>query len=325
MRLDAGNVADYLVARKIVPKGAELSVENLGGGVSGTVLAIRGPGVALVVKQALPRLLVADEWLAPARRTDTEAAALRLAARLIPGHVPPVVDSDGERHVLVMQHAPAGWRNWQAEMLAGRVHADNGTWAGDTLARLHTATAGDAEVAAAFGDYEAFAQLRLEPYYGTVMARIPQLAAELEPLVAELREARVCLVHGDYAPKNMLLGRDGSWLLDAEVAHVGHPVFDLAFFLAFPLLTAVQKPALAEACSRLAERFTTAYARRAGALATPALAVSTHTGAMVLARTDGRSPATFLSAAATRRARVLGKRLLQDPASDLAAVVAACG
>jgi aminoglycoside phosphotransferase (APT) family kinase protein len=324
MRIDAGNVAEYLVARKVVPKDSELTVESLSGGVSGTVLAVRGPGIALVVKQALPRLLVADEWLAPARRTDTEAAALRLAARLIPGHVPPVVDSDDTRHVLVMQHAPGGWRNWQAEMLAGRVHADSGTWAGDTLARLHTATAGDAEVAAAFGDYEAFAQLRLEPYYGTVIERMPQLAGELEPLVAELREARICLVHGDYAPKNMLLGRDGAWLLDAEVAHVGHPVFDLAFFLAFPLLTAVQKPALAEACGRLVERFTTAYDRRAGALATPALAVAAHTGAMVLARTDGRSPARFLSAAATKRARALGKRLLGDPPPDLAAVVAAC-
>ena len=56
-----------------------------------------------------------------------------------------------------MQHAPPGWRNWQAEMLAGRSHADAGRWAGETLGRLHAATAGDAEVAAAFGDYEAFA------------------------------------------------------------------------------------------------------------------------------------------------------------------------
>jgi 5-methylthioribose kinase len=325
LTLDAGSVAEYLVARKVVAADSELTVETLGGGVSGTVLAVRGPGIALVVKQALPRLLVADEWLAPARRTDTEAAALRLAARLVPGQVPPVVDSDDAHHVLVIQHAPRGWRNWQAEMLAGRVHADAGSWAGDTLGRLHSATAGDAEVAAAFGDYEAFAQLRLDPYYGTVMERIPALAGELAPLVAELREARICLVHGDYAPKNMLLGRDGSWLLDAEVAHVGHPVFDLAFFLAFPLLTAVHKPVLAEACSRLVERFTTAYGRRAGKLATPALAVAAHTGAMVLARTDGRSPASFLSAASAKRARTLGKRLLLDPQPDLVAVVAACG
>ena len=174
--LAAGSVTDYLATRGIVPRGAELTVEELAGGVSGTVLAVRGPGVALVVKQALPRLRVADEWIAPARRTDTEAAALRLAARVIPGRVPPVVDSDEVEHVVVLQHAPRGWRNWQTEMLAGRAHAASGRWAGETLGRLHSATAGDAEVAAAFGDYEAFAQLRLEPYHGVVMERLPDLA-----------------------------------------------------------------------------------------------------------------------------------------------------
>ena len=93
---------------------------------------------------------------------------------LIPGRVPPVVDSDAVEHVVVLQHAPRGWRNWQTEMLAGRAHAASGRWAGETLGRLHSATAGDAEVAAAFGDYEAFAQLRLEPYHGVVMERLPR-------------------------------------------------------------------------------------------------------------------------------------------------------
>jgi aminoglycoside phosphotransferase (APT) family kinase protein len=323
--LEAGMVIDYLVARGVVPGDVELTVEELAGGVSGTVLAVRGPGVALVVKQALPRLRVAEEWTAPARRTDTEAAALRLAARLIPGRVPPVVDSDAGEHVVVLQHAPAGWRNWQAELLAGRAHAASGRWAGETLGRLHAGTAGDSEVAAAFDDHEAFAQLRLEPYHGAVMQRLPQLAAALAPLAEELRGARVCLVHGDYAPKNILLGPDGAWVLDAEVAHYGHPVFDLAFFLAFPLLTVLQRPELAPACSQLVQGFTTAYATRAPALAPPARSLAAHTGAMLLARTDGRSPATFLGARAVKRARALGQRLLLDPAPDLAAVVASCG
>ena len=325
MTLDAAGVTAYLVARGVVPSGSELTVEVLGGGVSGMVLAVRGPGVALVVKQALPKLLVADEWFAPPRRTDTEAAALRLAARLLPGRVPPVIDSDDRQHVLVLQHAPAGWRNWQAEMLAGRVHAETGTWAGDTLGRLHSATAGDAEVAEAFGDYEAFEQLRLEPYYGTAMARLPELAGAIEPLVEELRGARNCLVHGDYAPKNILLGPDGAWVLDMEVAHYGHPVFDLAFFLSFPLLTALQLPQLAPACSELVQSFTAAYDRRAAAVAPPVGSLAAHTGAMLLARTDGRSPAAFLGARAVKNARALGRRLLLEPEPDLAAVVASCG
>jgi Phosphotransferase enzyme family len=324
MKLEASSVAEYLVTRGVVASAGDLTAEELTGGVSGTVLAVRGPGVALVVKQALPTLRVAEQWNAPARRTDTEAAALRLAARLIPGRVPPVVDSDAAEHALVLQHAPLGWRNWQAELLAGRPHAASGHWAGETLGRLHAATAGDAEVAAAFADYEAFAQLRLEPYHGVVMERLPQLAAALGPLADELRDARTCLVHGDYAPKNILLGPDGAWVLDMEVAHYGHPVFDLAFFLAFPLLTALQMPELAPACSELVRGFGEAYLRRASAVAPSAESIAAHTGAMLLARTDGRSPATFLTARTAKRARALGRRLLLDPDPDLAAVAAAC-
>jgi 5-methylthioribose kinase len=322
--LSADTVIDYLVERGVVPAGSELTVEELAGGVSGIVLAVRGPYTALVVKQALPRLRVAGEWFAPARRTDTEAAALRLAARLIPGRVPPVVDSDESEHVLVLRHAPPGWRNWQAELLAGRAHAASGRWAGETLARLHAGTAGDRDVAAQFDDYEAFAQLRLEPYHEVVMERLPSLAPALAPLTDELRVARTCLVHGDYAPKNILIGSEGAWVLDAEVAHYGHPVFDLAFFLAFPLLTAMELPRLAPACSTLVQGFTDAYAKRAPALMPDASSLAAHTGAMLLARTDGRSPATFLGARATEQARALGTRLLLEPVGDLAAVVASC-
>ncbi|MDX6561141.1 MAG: hypothetical protein QOD65_955 [Gaiellales bacterium] len=312
--LDASSVIAYLVARGIVPARADLAVEELAGGVSSPVLAVRGAGIALVVKQALAQLRVAEEWNAPARRTDTEAAALRLAGRLLPGRVPLVVDSDADAHVVVMEHAPPGWLNWQSEILAGRVHPAAGSWAGETLGRLHAATAGDAEVAAEFDDYEAFELLRLDPYHEAVMRRIPRLAAAIEPLVEELRNARTCLVHGDYAPKNMLLGRDGAWVIDAEVTHFGHPVFDLAFFLAFPLLFALQRPELAAQCGELADAFTGAYARHAGRLMPPAHSLAAHTGAMLLARTDGKSPATFLDPRAARRARELGEQLLADPA-----------
>ncbi len=86
--LDPGNVVGYLVSRGILREGVQASVVELAGGVSATVLAVRGPGVAVVVKQALLRLKVAAEWIAKQERTDLEAAALRLCERLTPGQGP---------------------------------------------------------------------------------------------------------------------------------------------------------------------------------------------------------------------------------------------
>ena len=72
---------------------------------------------------------------------------------------------------------------------------------------------------------------------------------------------RKCLVDGDFAPKNMLVAPDGrSWVFDLEVTHVGNPVFDVGFFLSFPLLSAVRWPELYGDLHELAEGFLDGYA-----------------------------------------------------------------
>ena len=96
-----------------------------------------------------------------------------------------------------------------------------------------------------FDDLEAFEQLRLRPFHETVIERRPELADGIEPLLEELRTDRRCFVHGDYSLKNMLVGPDGNWVLDFEVAHHGNPVFDLGFFLSFVVLSAIRWEPLA--------------------------------------------------------------------------------
>ena len=114
-------------------------------------------------------------------------------------------------------------------------------------------------------------------------------------------------------------------MIDAEVAHVGHPVFDLAFFLAFPLLTAVAEAGArrppAASSRRLLERL---RAPRAGAHAGGRVAHGAHRRDG--ARAHGRPLAGGVPrrAARVKRARKLGERLLLDPRHDLAAVVASC-
>ena len=199
-------------------------------------------------------------------------------------------------------------------------HADAGRWAGETLGRLHAATAGDAEVAAAFGDYEAFAPaaprsvLRSRRCSGSRSSR-----PHCEPLVEELRNARVCLVHGDYAPKNMLLGRDGSWLLDAEVAHVGQPGLRSGLL---PRLPAAHGRAEARARGGLQRARRRLHRDATRAARAPLRAVAGVDHRPHRARCCSRAPTAARPRpssrrAAARRARALGKRLLLDPAPDL--------
>ena len=69
--LDESTVVAYLTNRGIISGPAE--VEELTGGVSNVVLAVKSGDKDLVLKQALPQLKVAAVWKADQRRAIVEA------------------------------------------------------------------------------------------------------------------------------------------------------------------------------------------------------------------------------------------------------------
>jgi aminoglycoside phosphotransferase (APT) family kinase protein len=308
----------YLAERGLLPGSGEVVAEELGGGVSATVVAVRDPstGAGLVVKQLLPRLRVRDEWRASPRRASTEADAMQACARLAPGSAPPLVARDDARHLLVMPLVVGS--NWQAEVAEGRAHLDAAAWAGEVLGTWHRETAGDDRVAEAFDDHEMFAALRLDPFHATAASRLPGQATAILERAEELRTTRACLVHGDFAMKNILVGPGGRTVLDFEVAHYGAPVVDLAFFLSFVVLSAIRWPAVRADMEALAASFLGAYEATTGeAFAGSPADVVAHTACFVLARTDGKSIALFLDDASRDRARTVGTTLLGRPEEGL--------
>lgn len=318
-KLTVGTAAGWVTDHGLNPHGAELAVSDLSGGVSASVIAVTGSGVALVLKQPLPMLRVADVWNASVDRVATEVAALRLFSELTPGAVPLVLAYEPDDHVVALELLPASARNWQTEIAAQRVHPDAGVWAGATLGTWHAATAGQDALAEMFPSQDSFEQLRLAPYHETVQSRRPELADAINSYIAELRTIRRCVVDGDYAPKNMLIEPLGRrWVLDLEVAHIGNPVFDLAFFLSFVILSAVRWPALTGDLRVLAEHFLRSYALSAGdRFVSSTASIPGHTGCLVLARTDGSSPASFLDGDSLVQARSVGATLLTNPQEGL--------
>ena len=110
-------------------------------------------------------------------------------------------------------------------------------------------------------------------------------------------------------------------MLDFEVAHYGNPVFDLGFFLSFVVLSAVRWEPLTPELRSLADGFLSGYDGAAGAgFAGDRASVTAHTAALMLARTDGKSPAQFLDPPSRERAREVGIALLRRPGAGALAV-----
>ncbi len=303
--LSEQGIADYLAARGIIDPGTALSVEPLRGGVSSEIVAVRGQGVSLVVKRALPELRVAQTWVADVGRIAGEAEALRFAHAVTPYAVPQVVDLDGDASIATLELAPASWVNWRDELLAGRIDPSVGRKLGELLAAWHSA-----DVPPGFSNVEIFVQLRIDPFHRVVAERHPELAPQIGAIADRLLQRRLCVVHGDFSPKNVLTGTDGLWVLDWEVAHHGDPVFDLAFLLTHLLLKSVHRPLDAAGYRAVSEAFLDGYGEADGDL-------SPNVACLLLARVDGKSPAAYLDPSERQRVRELGSGLLRDPPADV--------
>ena len=199
---------------------------------------------------------------------------------------------------------------------------------GELLGRWHRATLG-VELPSEVAGQSSFDALRLEPYYRTAARRQPQLCSPILTLADELSDRRLCLVHGDFSPKNILVGPPAQgfplWVIDFEVAHEGDPVFDLAFMASHLTLKAIHRPVCAPLHDACLRDFFRSYVREVSAGGPAAASVLSprmpyllsHIGALLVARVVGRSPAEYLSPAEKGHSLALGEALLNEPHDDL--------
>lgn len=302
--------------------GGETPVlEALDGGVSSDIRIARLKRGPVCVKKALAKLRVKQDWRAPVERNAYEARWLETAGEIVPGAVPKVLAHDAGAGMFAMQYLPPDrYPCWKDQLLNGEAKPDFAAQVGERLARIHSATAGDAKIAAAFATDEIFHAIRLAPYLEATATAHPELADILTGLVLTTAETRTALVHGDVSPKNILAGPDGPVFLDAECAWYGDPAFDLAFCLNHLLLKCLAVPTAKDGFLECFDAMAESYLEIV--TAEPAQAIETRTArllpGMFLARIDGKSPVEYLSREGDKE-RVRGSACawLQNPVERL--------
>lgn len=311
--------------------------QTLGGGVSNRAVLVQRPnGEGWVLKQALAKLRVQEDWFSDPARVHREALGLRWLEQLAPGgSITPFMFEDFEHHLLAMQAVPQPHENWKTRLLAGGIELDPVAQFGALLGTLHGksyagrgASPQAGPIRAAFDDRGFFEALRLEPYYRFTATRHPDAAGFLNRLIEETLATRLTLVHGDYSPKNILLHRGRIVLLDHEVIHFGDPAFDLGFSLTHLLSKALHLPEQRMDFLKAASHYWSSYRHAADEMALhPGLETRAvrHTLGCLLARVDGRSPLEYLTEPERRQQREVVLHLLRRPPRTLPELFEAFG
>lgn len=318
--IDPEQIVAFLVGHGVLRfDPGRASVTKLTGGVSGVAYLVESGPQRVVVKRALGQLLVQAEWFAKPERAITEAAAIEVLHRLTPQQTPELLDVDTELCTFVMSAAPSSWVPWKTRLMADDIDVETETAVASTLgwvlATWHRETAADVGLADRFADYEAFEQLRLDPFHRAVARIHPDLSQAIRVCIHDLITRRDCLVHGDFSPKNVLVGTDGLMALDFEVAHVGASVFDVAFMNCHLLLKAAHHPSHAPLLRQISAIFTGSYSQVRGAVPAPNL--GWHTACLLLARVDGVSPAGYLDLRGQILVREIARAALSRDSCDL--------
>jgi len=275
----------------------------LTGGVSSEIWKVGD----VCVKRALPRLRVAQRWEAPVERNRYERMWLEAAAAAVPGAAPRVLGADDAAGVFAMQYLDLPvWKNILAQ---GRADPAFAARVGTTLAAIHSATAGREELARRFATDRIFYDIRLEPYLVATGKAHPDLNPKFQFLVKRTAETKVCLVHGDVSPKNILVGSNGPVFLDAECAWYGDPAFDLAFCLNHLLLKCLWVPRARDAFLECFSSLSGAYLQGVSLEGVEERTASL-LPALLLARVDGKSPVEYLTDENKDFVRKLGRDLL---------------
>lgn len=263
LRLTPENLPEYLRNRGLAGPREELLVEPAGDGNINWVRRVRpaSGGPSRIVKQARPALERFPEYEVTTERIVFEARYYEAVRPFDAGAVcPAVLDFDAEERVLVLEDLGDVPRLDAALALDGdpALALRAGRTLGAFLGAVHAGTAGDPALAPRFAN-DAMRRLHGDhifdlPFRPNDFKLSPALRARAESLWRDERAVAIAdaayrdylspegaLVHGDVQGGNVLLDARSPRLLDAEIAHVGDPAFDVGILLAHLVVAAAAR------------------------------------------------------------------------------------
>jgi len=256
--LNESNVFGYLRDLGLLAPGERATLEPAGDGNINWVRRVRGAGSRCwIVKQARPALERFPEYRVTTGRIVCEARYYETTAPFDAEAVrPEVLHFDAAQRVLVLEDLGDAQR-LDAALLRGADVAPQLARLAHFLAAVHAGTRDpalaerfpNAEMQRLHGDHIFVLPYRPNQFplsdalatRAREVRRDAELVQRIDAAYARYLEPRGALVHADVQAGNVLLAQRGAVLLDAEIAHVGDPAFDVGILLAHLWLPAIAR------------------------------------------------------------------------------------
>lgn len=190
----------------------------------------------------------------------------------------------------------------------------------ENLALMHHATFDDDQLRARFGSNAGFLQIKVGMQCLRATADTA-LLTRIEAFMAESLKIQKVLLHGDIAPKNILVWPRGHLFIDFEESGYGDPALDVGYLLAHLYIHSVLDHG--RHWSGIIERLLTAYTRAFKSSDNRLLArINKYVGIFLISRLDSEAPANYIPGQCRDEVRSMAERLILYDEIQFAPVLA---
>ena len=208
-----------------------IKYKRLEGGVSSEVYYVKTNKSDYCIKRSLKKLLVKKNWIANTNRIKYEYLWLKHCKKIISRNIPKTFEFDNKKKYIVMEYLNDSKYKTLKQLYFNKVvNIKTIKLISKHLYKIHSSSKNLKTKKIFDGNNNNFYDLRLDPYFNEVGRIYPKYKKYIKNINKNYFENSSTLVHGDFSPKNILIGKNKIIYLDAECCNFGDPVFDLVFF-----------------------------------------------------------------------------------------------
>ncbi len=311
---------DKCVEFGLLNKNSSFDCRKITDGVSSDIWYVNSDEIEFCVKRALSKLAVKEDWFASIERNNFEANYFNVCKKVLPTSFPKILGHDEKKYILAME-----WFNennyilWKKKLLKKEISFSDAENIAYILAKIHSSFFNKKEYEKKFLNDKTFFDIRIEPYIIFSSKSYPEYKSKFLDAANSLKINKSTLIHGDFSPKNILIGKKSPVILDAETACWGDGIFDLAFCCNHLILKSILNRDKNKTYIMALDKFINKYLTNLEIDKKNDFVIRflNLIPILMLARVDGKSPVEYFNKSQKEHVRFIGKALLENPVTNL--------